>query len=134
MPGFLGNSNIFYLYSMDLKEGERKREMCSLIVSSILSSFSNSTRVCVCVLSCSVVPDTFGTHWTVVCQAPLSMEFSRQEYGSGLPFPPLGSLPTPGIKLMSLGLLHWQADSLVLSHQGSPLFQQLLVDSFWVLF
>ena len=35
--------------------------------------------------------------WTVVCQAPLSMGFSRQEYWSGLPFPSPGDLPNPGI-------------------------------------
>ncbi|ELR46456.1 hypothetical protein M91_05097, partial [Bos mutus] len=35
-------------------------------------------------------------------QAPLSMEFSRQEYWSGLPFPPPGDLPNPGIEPMSL--------------------------------
>ena len=33
--------------------------------------------------------------WTVACQTPLSMEFSRQEYWSGLPFPPPGDLPLP---------------------------------------
>ena len=38
------------------------------------------------------------TPWTVACQAPLSMEFFRQEYRSGLPFPPPGHLPDPGIK------------------------------------
>ena len=43
--------------------------------------------VCVCVcVSCSVVSDS-ATPWTVACQVPLSMEFSRQEYWSGLPFP-----------------------------------------------
>ena len=36
------------------------------------------------------------------CQAPLSMEFSRQEYWSGLPCPPPGDLPDPGIEPMSL--------------------------------
>ena len=36
--------------------------------------------------------------WTVACQAPLSVEFSRQEYLSGLPFPSPGDLPDPGIK------------------------------------
>ena len=40
----------------------------------------------------------FSTPGTVVCQAPLSVEFSRQEYWSGLLFPPLGDLPYPGIK------------------------------------
>ena len=40
------------------------------------------------------------TPWTVTCQAPLSMEFSRQEYWSGLPFPSPGDLPDLGIKPM----------------------------------
>ena len=47
--------------------------------------------------------------WTVACQAPLSMGFSRQEYCSGLPFPSSGDLPGPGIKSRSPAL---QADSL----------------------
>ena len=38
----------------------------------------------------------FATPWTVAYQAPLSMEFSRQEYWSGLPFPSPGDLPDPG--------------------------------------
>ena len=37
----------------------------------------------------SLVVSNVGTPWTVACQAPLSMEFSRQEYWSGLPFPEL---------------------------------------------
>ena len=40
----------------------------------------------------------FVTPWTVACQAPVSMEFSRQEYWSGLPFRPPGVLPDPGIE------------------------------------
>ena len=44
----------------------------------------------------------FVTPWTVARQAPLSMGFSRQEYCSGLPCPPVGNLPNPGIKPMSL--------------------------------
>ena len=47
--------------------------------------------------------------WTVACQAPLSKEFSRQEYWSGLPFPSLGDLPDPGIEPRSPAL---QADDL----------------------
>ena len=43
---------------------------------------------------------------TVDCQAPLSMEFSMQEYGSGLPFPPPGDLPSLGLEPASLYLLH----------------------------
>ena len=39
-----------------------------------------------------------ATLWTVARQAPLSMGFSRQEYQSGLPCPPVGDLPDPGIE------------------------------------
>ena len=46
-----------------------------------------------------------ATPWTVAYQAPLSMEFSRQEYWSGLPFPSLGDLPDPGIEPTSLASL-----------------------------
>ena len=56
----------------------------------------------ICVLSCLSHVQLFVTLWTVVCQAPLSMGFSRQEYWSGLPCPPPGDLPDPGIEPMSL--------------------------------
>ena len=46
----------------------------------------------------------FVTPWTLAHQAPLSMDFSRQEYWSGLPFPPPGHLPDPGIELRSPAL------------------------------
>ena len=49
-------------------------------------------HVCVCV--CSVMSDS-AIPWTVACQAPLSIEFSRQEYWSVLPFPTPGDLPDP---------------------------------------
>ena len=60
--------------------------------------------VCVCLCVCVSVPVVFDSAipWTVSCQAPLSMEFSRQEYWSGLPFPSLGDFPNPGIKPVSL--------------------------------
>ena len=51
----------------------------------------------------------FTISWTVAHQAPLSMGFSQQEYWSGLPSPPPGDLPDPGIKSHLLHLLHWQA-------------------------
>ena len=44
----------------------------------------------------------FATPWTVALQGPLSMEFSRQEYWSRLPFPFPGDLPDPGIKTVCL--------------------------------
>ena len=49
----------------------------------------------------------FAAPWTVACQAPVSMEFSRQEYWSGLPCPPPGDLPNPGIKPPSLVSSAW---------------------------
>ena len=42
------------------------------------------------------------TLWTAACQAPLSMGFPKQEYWSGLPFPPPEDLPNPGVKPTSL--------------------------------
>ena len=58
----------------------------------------------------------FVTLWTVARLTPVSVEFSRQEYWSGLPFPSLGDLPSPEIKFRSPAL---QADSLPLCHLGS---------------
>ena len=63
------------------------------------------------------------TLWTVAHQALLSMEFSSQEYWSNS-FPPSGDLlETQGSNPHLLHLLHWQADSLPLSHLGSPGFR-----------
>ena len=53
---------------------------------------------------------TLATPWTVACQAPLSMGFSRQEYWNGLPFPSPRDHPDPGIEDRSPAL---QADSLL---------------------
>ena len=60
---------------------------------------------------------TLCTPWTVVHQDPLSMEFSREEYWSGLPFPSLWHLPDLG---SNPGLLHCKQILHHLNHQGSP--------------
>ena len=78
--------------------------------------------VCVCVCVCMHAQllnhvHLFVTLWTVAHQALLSMGFFRQEYWSGLPFSSSGDLLNQGSNLC---LLHWQADSLPLSHLGSP--------------
>ena len=52
------------------------------------------------------------TQWTVAHQAPLSLEFPRQEYWIGLPFPSPGDLPHPGIELAFPVSPALQADSL----------------------
>ena len=67
---------------------------------------------CMCVCSETKLCPTLCDPWTVACQPPLFMGFSRQEYWSGLPF------PSPGIEPGSPEL--WE-DSLPLSHPGSLL-------------
>ena len=58
--------------------------------------------------------------WTIGHQAPLSMGFSRQEYWSGLPCPPPGHLPDPGMEPVSAVTPALQAGYLLLSPQGIP--------------
>ena len=60
----------------------------------------------------------FATPWTVAYQAPQSMEFSREEYWSGLPYPSPGDLPHPQIKPGSPAL---QADTLPSGPPGKPI-------------
>ena len=60
----------------------------------------------------------FANLWTVAHQAPLSMGFRRKEYWSGLPFPPPGHLPDPGIESASLSSPALAGESLLLSHLG----------------
>ena len=62
----------------------------------------------------------FATPWAVAYQAPLSMEFSRQEYWSELPFPSPGDLPDPGIEPGSPTL---QADALPSEPPGKPCYR-----------
>ena len=64
----------------------------------------------------------FVTLWTIAQQAPLSMGFSKQEYWSGLPCPPPGDLPNPGIEPVSPVL---QEDSLSLCHWGNRLYSNI---------
>ena len=70
----------------------------------------------------------FATPWTVAHQAPLSMEFSRQEYWSRLLFPTPGELPKQG-NLCLLHFPHWQMDSLVLRPQASPTLSKAVLYS-----
>ena len=61
--------------------------------------------------------DSFQPRWTVAYQAPPSMGFSKQEYWSGLPFPPPGDLPNSGIEPRSPAL---EADPLTSEPPGKP--------------
>ena len=84
--------------------------LIQLFVVSLLCMLSHFSRV-----------RLFATVWTVAYQALLSLEFSRQEYWSGLPCPPPGDLPDPGIEPRSPVSAALQIDSLPLSNQGSQL-------------
>ena len=80
---------------------------------------NHDSQTCVCMLSHFSRVQFFATRWTVARQAPLSVGLSRQEYWNGLPFPPPGDLPDPGIKPASPRSSASQVDSLLLSHWGS---------------
>ena len=78
-------------------------------------------RTCCCVVTKSPsCAQLFVTPQTVAHQVPLSVGFPRQRYWHGLPFPSSGDIHNTGLKPVSL---HWQVDSLPLSHQGSPNIQ-----------
>ena len=62
----------------------------------------SNSLICAFMLSRFSCVQLFAVLWTVACQAPLSMEFSRQEYWNRLPFPSPGDLHNPGIKPASL--------------------------------
>ena len=78
------------------------RKICVWNPSFHLMSLSISPESSACVLSHLGCVQLFATPWTVAQKAPLSMEFSRQEFWSGLPFLPLGDLPDPGLEPESL--------------------------------
>ena len=74
--------------------------------SNILLNAASKHNLCPCVLSPFRHVQLFVTPWTITHQASLSMEFSRQEYWSGLPFPSLGISPIQGLNPHLLWLLH----------------------------
>ena len=80
---------------------------------------SVSTMICGALVAKSCL--TLATPWTVDHQAPLSMNFCRQGYWSGLPFPFPGYLPDPGIEPGSPAL---QADSLPAELPGKPHYKR----------
>ena len=95
-----GNSTWYYAVSYIRKEYKKEWTYVSYMYNWITLLY---VCVCVCVSVCLLSHiQLFVTQWTVARQAPLSMEFSRQEYWSGLLFSPPGDLPNPGIKPTSL--------------------------------
>ena len=113
-------------------EGRFFSQATLVLPNAFLGKFGTYKGHCVCVCvrassimraqSCLTLCDPMDY---VARQASLSMEFSRQEYWNGLPFP-----PHPGIEPMSLmSLLQWQVDSLLLCYLRSPQ-RSLVVFSF----
>ena len=90
-----------------------------------LTHSSLCLRLCAWMLSCVQL---FGTPWTAAHQALLSIEFSRQEYWSGLPFPTPGNLPDPGIKNASLVSTALAGGFFTTEPPGKPLPLRLLGD------
>ena len=88
-----------------------------------MNHFPRYLHTHICVFSHSVVSKLFVTPWTVAHKAPLSRAFSRQEYWSGLPCPPPGDLPNPGIEARFLALW-WML--YCLSHEKSSHSYMLL--------
>ena len=73
-------------------------------IRSLFFCFSLSIFSVICVVLHPLNHKHFETPWTVACQAPLSMDFSRQECWSGLPFPSPGDFPRQGIEPSSPAL------------------------------
>ena len=119
MNFLLGNERIKQISKIELGDhlDSLHSHLYLFIYLSVHSSFKRkiTCRVCVCVCVCAqlLIPiQLFTTSWTVTHQAPLSMELSRQEYWSGLTFPPPGDLPDPGSNLHLLHVLPMLASRL----------------------
>ena len=106
--------------------GKNHRLTIQIFVGKVMSLLFNMLSRFVIVSFLSHV-QLFVTSWTITRQATLSMEFSWQEYWSGLLFPSAGDLPNPGIKPKSPTSPALQADFLLLSHRGSSTWE-LIID------
>ena len=91
----VGGTAMIYDHERLLGRSSRKYPICN--IQRELSALNHI------LLSLSVLSD-FAALWTVACQPSLCMEFSRQEYCSGVPFPTPGDLPDPGIEPVSSAL------------------------------
>ena len=107
-------------------QSAKSKSICATICNKWLRHFYHSSWIIsFCALYAHFLSHVqlFATPWTVACQALLFMGFSRQEYWSGLPFPPPGDLPNPGIEPKPPAL---QAGSLPPRHLGSICFLTII--------
>ena len=98
----LGCSKEYQIETNGRKQVMRKEGKGNIIHACTLLEPPSQSRFIECVLSHFSHVRFFVTLWTVARQATLSMGLSRQEYWSGLPCPPPGDLPDPGIEPKSL--------------------------------
>ena len=103
----------------EIEESNRMRKTRDLVKKIRHTDTNNialgiSITICARMLSCYSRVRLFATPWTVACQDPLSIGFSRQEYWSGLPFPPPQDLPNPRIELVCPEAPALQVDSLTI--------------------
>ena len=115
-----------FLYIAVIKVTQPEFFICSMVVwyccvlSKVVKEFLFSLMIYLYVLSHFRHVQLFATLWTVAHQAPLAMGFSRQEYWSGLPCPPSGDLPDPGIEPASLMSPTLAGGFLPLAPPGKP--------------
>ena len=102
---------IFFFFFFSFKYNQFKESIIWPL--KIGSQVNLNAMLCLVAQLCGL----FATPWTIACQVPLSMEFSRPEYWSEQPFPSPRDLPTPGIEPRSPAL---QADSLPSENEGTP--------------
>ena len=97
----MDKEEVVYIYNSILlsRKKELKVPFAATLMDLEIIVLSRVSQPCTCAQSLSCVR-LFATPWTVACQPPLSTGFSRQEYWSGLPFPPPEDLPEPRIELM----------------------------------
>ena len=96
--------------------GAEPELLCKWITESVFRYYGNKSGYCCCSIA-SVMSDSLPSHGPQTARTLCPRDFPRQECWSGLPCPAPGDLPDPGIELVSPAL---QADSLLLSHWGSP--------------
>ena len=118
MCGWEDSRPEFFRCSLSTWEQNRLSESCSSFQELLRSPAYPQTFLCVLCSVAKTVAKTLHPSWTVAHQAPLSMGFSRQEVLGWVAISSSrgSSQPTD----LNLHLLHWQADSLPLSLQGSP--------------
>ena len=102
---------------------------CQRFISRKHHSCACAFPLCICVLSRFSCVQFFVTPWTVAHQAPFSMGFSRQEYGSGLPCPPPGDLSDPGIEPESFMLPALPGGCFTPAPPGKPPFFSISPDT-----